>query len=418
MRKSGEELYNERKMRVQDAIQLKVPDRVPIWFQDASFFPAKYAGITFQEAMYDSDKLFAAYEKTFTDFEPDMYFNPGHFLHTPGKAVEAVDCNQVLLPGSGVPADHSFQFVEGEYMKAEEYDAFLDDPTDFTIRTYLPRVYGKLKPLEDLPPVKALLLGYFGTALSSVFAAPLFASAFQAFYKAGLIVQEHNAKADAFNKKMAESGFPLACGAITLAPFDLISDVLRGMRGTLLDMYRCPDKLLAAIDKITPMMIDLAVIGSKVSGNPGVFIPLHRGADGFMSLKQFETFYWNSLKKLILVLIDEGLTPCPFFEGSYTARLEYLADLPKGKILGFFDGTDIHKAKEIIGKTMCMSGFMPLSLLQTGTPEKVKTYAKKLIDVLGKDGGFIMGPKTAMDEANPELVKVWFDFTKEYGLYR
>jgi uroporphyrinogen-III decarboxylase len=418
MQKSGEELYNERKRRVQDAIQLKVPDRVPIWFQDASFFPAKYAGITFQEAMYDSDKLFTVYEKTFRDFEPDMYFNPGHFLHTPGKAVEAVDCKQVLLPGSGVPADHSFQFLEGEYMKAEEYDAFLDDPTEFTIRTYLPRAYGKLKPLEDLPPVKALLLGYFGTALSSVFAAPLFVSAFQSFYKAGLIVQEHNAKADAFNKKMAELGFPLACGAITLAPFDLFSDVLRGMRGTFLDMYRCPDKLLAAIDRITPMMIDLAVIGSKVSGNPGIFIPLHRGADGFMSLKQFETFYWNSLKKLILALVDKGLTPCVFFEGSYTGRLEYLADLPKGKILGFFDGTDIHKAKEMIGKTMCMSGFMPLSLLQTGTPEQVKTYAKKLIDVVGKDGGFIMGPKTAMDEANPELVKIWFNFTKEYGLYR
>ena len=66
---------------------------------------------------------------------------------------------------------------------------------------------------------------------------------------------------------------------------------------------------------------------------------------------------------------------------------------------------------------MCMSGFMPLSILQTGTPEKVKAYAKKLIDVLGKGGGFIMGPRSAMDESNPELVKVWFDFTKEYGVY-
>ena len=33
------------------------------------------------------------------------------------------------------------------------------------------------------------------------------------------------------------------------------------------------------------------------------------------------------------------------------------------------------------------------------------------------DGGYIMGPKSAMDECNPELVKVWFDFTKEYGVY-
>jgi uroporphyrinogen-III decarboxylase len=137
-----------------------------------------------------------------------------------------------------------------------------------------------------------------------------------------------------------------------------------------------------------------------------------------MSLEQFEVFYWPSLKKLILTFIDEGLIPCPFFEGIHTQRLEYYADLPKGKVLGFFDSTDIYKAKEILGRTMCMSGFMPLSLLQTGTPEEVKAYAGKLIDIVGKDGGFIMGPKSAMDEANPELVKVWFDFTKEYGLYQ
>ena len=418
MAKTGEELYNERKKRVQDAIALKVPDRVPIWFQDASFFPAKYTGMTFRDAMYDSDKIFAAYKKTFLDFEPDFYFNPGHALHTPGAALDAVRCKQVILPGQGIPANHSFQFVEAEYMKAEEYDEFINDPTAFTITKYLPRVYEALKPLQNIPPITGLLLGYFGMPLSAGFALPEIASALGSFYSAGITVQKHQAKAVAFVKEMANLGFPLACGAITLAPFDLIGDTLRGLRGILLDMYRCPDKLLAAIDKVTPLMIGLALVQAKTSGCPGVFIPLHKGSDGFMSLEQFETFYWPSLKKLILTFIDEGLTPCPFFEGDHTQRLEYLADLPKGKLLGLFDGTDIYKAKQIIGKTMCMSGLMPLSLLQTGTPETVKAYAKKLIDGVGKDGGFIMGPRSAMDEANPGLVKVWFDFTKEYGVYR
>jgi uroporphyrinogen-III decarboxylase len=302
-------------------------------------------------------------------------------------------------------------------MKAEEYDEFLDDMTSFTITKFLPRVYGALKPLETIPPIKALLLGYFGTSLSAGFAKPNVIAAMQSWCKAGQIVQEHNKAADAFIQEMKGLGFPLVCGAITLAPFDLIGDTLRGLRGILMDMYRYPDKLLAAIDKVTPIMIGGALEQAEISGCPGVFIPLHKGSDGFMSLEHFETFYWPSLKKLMLALIDEGLTPCPFFEGDHTQRLEYYADLPKGKILGFFDSTDIYKAKEILGDTMCMSGFMPLSILQTGTPEKVKAYAKKLIDVLGKGGGFIMGPKSAMDESNPELVKVWFDFTKEYGVY-
>ena len=418
MGETPKELYKERKKRIDDTIQLKVPDRVPIWFQDLSFFPAKYAGITFEEAMYDDNKLFAAYKKTIIDFEPDMYFNPGHAIHTPGDALEAVDCKQVKWPGHGVSPHHTFQFVEGEYMKADEYDVFLDDPSDYVIRTYLPRILGTLNPLEKLPPVKTFLLGYFGMPASSAYVLPEIVSAFESFYKAGLAVLRHNNAGASFNEEMKKLGFPLSCGAITLAPFDLLSDTLRGMRGLMLDMYRQPDKLLAAIEKVLPMLTGLAISGAKTSGNPGIFVPLHRGADGFMSLKQFETFYWDSLKRLLLALIDEGLTPCPFFEGDYTSRLEYLAQLPKGKVLGLFDSTDIFKAKEILGDTICISGMMPLSLLQTGTPQQVKDYAKKLIDTVGKGGGFIMGPRSAMDETNPELVKVWVDFTKEYGVYK
>ena len=109
MEKSNAQLYEERKQRVQDAIALKVPDRVPIWFQDASFFPARYTGMTFREAMFESDKIFAAYKETFMYYEPDVYFNPGHALHTPGKALETLDCKQILVPGqAGISENHSF----------------------------------------------------------------------------------------------------------------------------------------------------------------------------------------------------------------------------------------------------------------------------------------------------------------------
>ena len=148
------------------------------------------------------------------------------------------------------------------------------------------------------------------------------------------------------------------------------------------------------------------------------FMALHRGSDGFMSLKQFETFYWPGLKTILLAMTDAGLTPFVFWEGSWDQRLEYLRELPKGKVVGWFDRTNLFKAKEVIGDTMCICGDMPLSLLQTGTPEQVKAYAKKLIDVVGRGGGFIMGSNTVLDNANPKLVKVWVDFTREYGVYR
>lgn len=105
------------------------------------------------------------------------------------------------------------------------------------------------------------------------------------------------------------------------------------------------------------------------------------------------------------------------FQGNYDTRLEYLTDLPKGKIAGIFDTTDIFRAKEIIGDTMCILGNMPVSLLKTGTPEQIKDYSRKLIDVVGKGGGFIMSSRGVLDDAEPELVKIWGEYTKEYGVY-
>ena len=61
---------------------------------------------------------------------------------------------------------------------------------------------------------------------------------------------------------------------------------------------------------------------------------------------------------------------------------------------------------------------MPLTLLKAGTPEQIKAYSKKLIGVVGRDGGFIMSSNTVLDDADPELVRVWIACTRENGLYR
>lgn len=118
-----------------------------------------------------------------------------------------------------------------------------------------------------------------------------------------------------------------------------------------------------------------------------------------------------------MALIEHGLTPCILFEGDHTSRLKYYAQLPKGKVLGFFDAADMVKAKKIIGNTICTSGMMPVSLLQFGPSEKIKACVKTLIDTVGKWGGFIMAPRIFMDYADPRLVKVWAEFSKAYGVY-
>ena len=46
-----------------------------------------------------------------------------------------------------------------------------------------------------------------------------------------------------------------------------------------------------------------------------------------------------------------------------------------------------------------------------------KKYCKWLIDVVGKDGGFVLGPGSVVDEVKPENLKAMIDFTREYGQY-
>ena len=61
---------------------------------------------------------------------------------------------------------------------------------------------------------------------------------------------------------------------------------------------------------------------------------------------------------------------------------------------------------------------MPASLLQTGSVTDVEEHCKKLIDVVGRDGGYIMCNRSSLDVAKLENIKAMIDFTQEYGVYR
>jgi uroporphyrinogen-III decarboxylase len=154
------------------------------------------------------------------------------------------------------------------------------------------------------------------------------------------------------------------------------------------------------------------------NGNPvRSGMPLHRGSDGFMSLKDFEKFYWPTLKKVIELKIKLGYTVVPFFEGIWDDRLEYLLDLPRGKVVFSCEKTDIFRAKQVLGGHMCIQGGVPPTLLQAGSPHDVEEHCKKLIKVVGKDGGFILSAGSAIDCARPENIQAMVDSVKKYGWY-
>lgn len=412
----AERTYKERATRIKDAIQMKKkPDRVPVLLIP-SFAPAFYSRLTPRDVMYDYEKANNAWKKFYIDFQPDAHF--GCVAPGPGKFFDILDLKLYKWPGHGVAPESTYQAVEGEYMKADEYDALMQDPTYFFTTTYLPRIFGALEPFKQLPNLTTYVEMY-GTGITFFpYGLPPVQAAFKALLEAGDEALKWMGYFGAFMKEMTELGFPAGQGGYTKAPFDILADTLRGTKGIMMDMYRQPDKLIEAMDAMLPFWIQKGIIEANMNSNPLIFIPLHKGADGFMSDEQYKKFYWPYLKKIILGLADEGVVPFLWAEGGYNSRLEVIRDLPKGKTTWLFDIVDIAKAKKALDGIACVCGTMPTDLLAVGTPQQARDHAKKCIDVAGKVGGYIMSNGAFFDEVKWENLKAIVETVKEYGVYK
>ena len=411
----AEMAYKERIGLIKDALQLiKPPQRIPIC-PSPGFFPIRYAGSTVYEAMYNYDALIRIWEKYCNDFSPDVYSGPTSI--SPAKVLDILDLTLYKWPGHGVSKERPYQFVEGEYMKAEEYQDLIDDPSGYFLQVYFPRIFGALKPFERMPIFPLIHEIVFVMPGIMPFGMPEFQKALQDIVAAASEATIWANRMRAFTGSIMGKGYPAFSGGTTKAPFDVVGDSLRGTAGVMMDMYQRPDELLEACERLTPFMIKAGIAAGKGNGHSLIFIPLHKGADGFMSDKQFRTFYWPTLKKVIIGLVNEGLVPVLFAEGGYNSRLEVISDLPKGMTAWWFDNTDMARAKETVGKVACMVGNFPLPLLCAGTVDEVKEYCRNLIDTAGRDGGFIFSTGGGMNGAKPENVKAMIDFSKEYGVY-
>jgi hypothetical protein len=411
--KTTEQLYEEREKRVRDVIELKVPDRIPL---TAYVNMSLYTGIPNSAAYYDPIGFKRATRKITLDFEPDMC-NAG--LPTSGAALTALDVKNRQWPGGPLPPDYGYQFVEGEWMKEDEYDIFLNDPADFTIRYFLPRLYGAMAPLAKLPPLGVMFQGF--EVITPMFTSPEFIKMAKTVAKAGREIRKFRRAIGDSYEELADLGFPafahVGTGGVGGAPFDVVSSFLRGMKGSMLDMYRRPDKLLKACDMILEKRIAGATPADpKKRGNPKrTGMPLWRGDKSFMSEKQFERFYWPGLKKALQANIDLGYVPVPFFEAEFGNRLERLLELPKGKVIASIEYVDAIRAKDILKDHVCLFVRIPLSS-KLWSVREVEQFTKELIDKCRKGGGLIVEVRLP-DKGTREEFQGLMNSLKEYCRY-
>jgi hypothetical protein len=410
----GKIQYDARWQRIMDCVALKQPDRMPVAMFGFFWF-AKYGNISCKELMYDYDKNKKACEDAVLEFEPDAV-GPLVIITAAGRSMEALDYKQLRWPGHGLADDQGFQYLDREYMSADEYDEFIFDPTGFYLKKYLPRVAGVFSGFDQLPSFPGL--HYFRLVNGiRAFARPAVRESFEKIVAAAQEVEVMFGHHMDWVGRINAQGFPLMNAGISVSPYDFIADYFRGATGMMKDLFRHKDKLHQVLDKASIFLARMTIDNAKAAGHPIVMIPIHWAPDAFMSQKQFEEFWWPPFRRMMIEMIDAGLVPMPLWEADCSKRLETIRDIPAGKCIYWFERTDMVKAFEVLGDVVALRGNLSPSMMTTGTPQDVDAAVKNLVDnVWNKGGNLILdGAFGIPDETPVANVRAMFDSARKYA---
>jgi len=406
--------YDARMERILSCVRLEQADRMPVAMH-SFFWPATYGGITYQQLMHDYELNKKISERAVLEFEPDGVW-PLVMGTALGNVLQKLDFKQLEWPGHGVRENQPFQYLDREYMSADEYDEFLFDPTGFYIHKYLPRVAGAFEGFDKLPVFPGL--HYFRLVLgvrpfASTEVRESFNRIVEAAEEAELMFRHHLD----WTQKINSLGFPLINGTATHSPYDFIADYFRGAAGMMKDLFRHRDKLKQVLDKACVFLTRMAIQNARAAKHPIVFIPIHWAPDAFMSPKQFEEIWWPPFRKMMLGLIEEELIPMPLWEADCTKRLEVIRDIPAGKCIYWFERTNMVDAFNVLGDVVALRGNLSPSLLTTGTPGQVDAAVKHLVDQVWRKGGNLIldGAFGIPDETPIENVRAMYDAARKYG---
>ncbi len=392
------QLYAERKRRYLTALRNEKPDKIPIRPFVAEF-TAKYAGMTCQQVAHDYNLAFEAAVKCAKDFDWDAVVANMVYVWT-GLA-QAAGLRYYGIPGIHIPHTTGFNFIEPPedkaFMREDEYDALIDDPTGFLYNVWLPRVSTEVAAIGQPATYRNNLALVKSSMAMMVY-----------FYAFGPQIQ----------RLRDECGTVSAIAGIFKAPFDIIGDKLRGYIGLTMDMATQPDKVLKAAEALMPHLVHVGLTTADPSKEVPIGLWMHRGCVPFISPKQFTSHYWPTLKPCIEEFWKHGHQTMFYAEGKWDHHLDDFATLPGRSILYHVDQGDIFLAHKKLHHKFALSGGIPNVLLSYGKPDEVRAHCRKVIDGVARDGGYIMDAGAIMqDDTSIENLRALTDFTREYGVY-
>lgn len=399
--------------RIETTIALEEPDRVPFAPFVNGYYQVAY-GIDNYEVMMDFRNIIPGIQSYLEELDPDAVAIAGLYGI---PTLEAMGTQFIRWPGAdwGLELDTLFQHLDGTYLMDDEFDEYLQDPTHFTLTKLLPRKHKNMQGLSDLYLRETFDTCFFNDL--ALIGMPAVQQSLNFLMKAGEAQAKRAQQLGEVMKYIGQTGYSSLVQGTMCVPFDAYADSMRGIVRAAQDTMEFPDELEAVLERITDMNVGRILDIYQARGAKRIFIPLHCGVDEFMSNASYERFYWPGLKACIDGIVERGMQAYVFCEGKYNTRLEFLADVPKGKVVYCFEEVDMKRVKEIVGKTACICGNLPSTLLISGTKEQVERATKEQIDILAPGGGFIMNCSLILDNANRENMKVWKEATLQYGAY-
>jgi len=415
---TGEEKRNEKEKRILDALSLKEPDRVPLC-PALQTFPYTQNGFTVAQCVYDMDKTEEAVVKYLETYDPDAANGYANAFVGMGPILEKAAPKNFRWAGSperSIDDNSVQQFIEFALLRDDEYEMFNSDRTGWLLSRCFPRVSGVTECLKDFQVSTDNASNPY-LALAAFFGRPEAKRMIQTLWEIDEIQKERAARIAAIDERIVAMGYPILVRGQAAVPFDSYSDFLRGTIEGMEDLYDRPEEVERFCEeKIVRVLDNLRALGEKYAGqNKYVFMALHKGFDSFMNTEHYQKYYWSYLQKIICAIIDNGMIPYIFCEGSYNSRLSFLKEVPKGKVLYRFEKIDIEAAKRELGDTACISGGFRSALLNYGTREAVIDEVKRFIDICAPGGGYIFDLDCGLSSAKPENVEAMMDTVKTYG---
>jgi hypothetical protein len=393
-----DQLYQERLARYVTAMRNEKPDMIPIRPFVAEF-TAKYAGMTCQDVAVSYQKAFDAAVITARDYQWDAVV-PNMVYGYMGIAM-AAGLRYYGIPGIHIPHTTGFNYIEPAeeeaWMRADEYDELIKDPTGFLWNIWLPRIAAETVRRGEGSTYRNNL-GLVKSAMAML----------DYFYAFGPQIQ----------RLKTECGCVSAIAGVFKAPFDIIADKLRGYVGLTMDMAEQPDKVLKACEALAPHLTHVGLATS----DPNKLLPIgfwmHRGCVPFINPKQFASHFWPTLKPCIEEFWKQGHQTLFYAEGKWAAHLDAFRELPDRSIVFHCDRDDIFHVHRKLHDKFAISGGIPNVMLSYGKPEQVRDFTLRVIREVAQDGGYILDAGAIMqDDTSIENLKMMTQVCRDHGTY-